>query len=565
MGRARRMAPATWLAAATAIALAGCGSGDRDRSLPTSGTEASAGQVTSQAPVQVSFHAASRFAEQASFGPTPELVAELQAKGFERWLDEQMALPLTPLPQTTAERVYLLGPQEVYPAELSFHTDVEVMNRSLSAPDQLRWRVAWSLSQFIVAAFKTEGELPGWVEWTNLLQRQAFGNYGDTLREVTLNPFMAHFLDNDQNRPKSVECQHCAPNENYARELMQLFSLGVVRLAPDGTPLRDRRGRFIETYTQKDVEELARALTGWQHDPDPPNRPQRNWANWTRPMVPSTWAPERDSGAKQVLGRSLAAGQSAPKDLEDVIATLMAHPNIAPFVALRMIQNLVISDPSPAYVGRVAAVFRNNGRGVAGDMKAVIKAVLLDVEARRGDTPAAADARDGKYREPWLHATGALRGMGCRINPMQYDGKIWLTHGQVFNSPQSVFGYYAPTDRAPGSNLLAPEQRLVGTNELRHRMAHFAGLTWNWPANVYDTTVLKAAGCQPEAFIAAHARSPAAFLDLVSQRYFRGAMSPVLRSMLMEQLRLSKQIDPLAGAMFTLDHALSTAAYGVMR
>jgi len=553
----------TVVLAASAI---GCGGG---RSPPAAepgiARESSGGQVASPASPKVSFHAASRFAEQASFGPTPALVAELQAKGFERWIDEQMALPVVPWSQDVAERVYQIPQNADYPPEFSFHTDVEMMRVSLSAADQLRWRVAWSLSQFIVAAFKTEGELPGWIEWTNLLQRQAFANYGDTLREVTLNPFMAHFLDNDQNRPKSAACPACAPNENYARELMQLFSLGVVQLAPDGTPLRDRRGRFLETYTQKDVEELARALTGWQHDPEPPERPRRNWANWTRPMVPSTWAPERDDGAKKVLGRSLPAGQGARKDLDDVVSLLLGHPNIGPFVAQRMIQQLVTSDPSPAYVARVAAVFRNNGQGVAGDMKAVIKAVLLDAEARRGDHPAAAAPRDGKYREPWLHATAVLRGMGCSNNPLHRDGQIWLVHGQVFNSAQSVFGYYAPTDRAPGSNLLAPEQRLVGTSELRHRMGMLTGLAYDWRRNTWDTAALTAAGCQPEPFLSAYTRSPSALVDLLSVRYFRGTLTPALRNTLLEQVRLSAPAGPLTAVMATLDYAHSTAAYGIIR
>jgi len=516
---------------------------------------------------KVTYYAASRFAEQASFGATPELVAELQAKGFEAWIDEQMALPVTPIDAALADGIYQVPASEQIPLELTFTTDREVARRSIGAPDQLRWRVAFSTSNFIVAAFKTKGEVPGWIEWTNLLQRQAFANYGDTLREVTLNAYMAHFLDNDQNRPRSSACPQCAPNENYARELMQLFSIGVVRLAPDGTTLRDERGRPLPTYTQKDVEELARVLTGWQHDPDPADRHPRNWGNWTRPMVASPRPDDRDSGAKQVLGMDFPAGQGAARDLDDAIKVLMAHPNIGPFVALRYIQHLVTSNPSPAYVARVAARFRDNGAGVAGDMKAVLKAVLLDPEARRGDVPGAAHERDGKYRSPWLHTMAALRGMDCKDTLRQRNGLTLLVHGEPFSSSQSVFGYYAPTDRAPGSNLLAPEQQLVSMQELRSRLGFFSGLAHDPSSQGFKVDLLEAGGCNPGAFIDAYQRSPREFVERISQRYFRGAMSPALRNTLETQAtRLQTQSRPPTWAALSLiDQALASAAFGVSR
>ncbi len=220
--------------ALSALLMVGCSDGNH---IAADSQRASAGQVTELATRRVTYYAASRFAEQASFGATPELVSELQAKGFEAWIEEQMALSVLPIDVGLADGIYDVLANVQIPLDLTFTLDREVARRSIGARDQLRWRVAFSTSNFIVAAFKTKGEVPGWIEWTNLLQRQAFANYADTLREVTLNSYMAHFLDNDQNRPRSSACPQCAPNENYARELMQLFSLGVVRLASDGRPV----------------------------------------------------------------------------------------------------------------------------------------------------------------------------------------------------------------------------------------------------------------------------------------------------------------------------------------
>ena len=542
--------------------LAACGGGTAEA--PPS---PSAGQVVpAAAAAKVSFYAASRFAEQASFGPTPALVAELQAKGFEKWIDEQMALPFVGIDIKPAEAIYVYGNNDKIPQEIHTYFDREIVRLSLAGPDPLRLRVMWSLSSFVVGA-RTKGEMPGHVNWANLLYRQAFGKYSDLLRGATLDRHMAHYLDNDQNRPKSTECPNCAPNENYARELMQLFTIGVIKLNPDGSAQRDSRGRFIETYTQRDVEELARALTGWTTDQNPPTRPQRNWGNWGKPMVPSTWPPERDAGKKLVMGRTFAAGQTVAKDLDDIVDMLMTHPNIAPFVSQRLIQQLVKSDPSPAYIERVAAKFRNNGSGVAGDLKAVVKTLLLDPEARRGDNPSNARAEDGKFKEPWLHRVGAFRGLNCTTNPKSADGNYWSAYNQQAFRPDSVFGYYAPSDRAPGSNLLAPEQRLLNSNELTTRLGELNWMRWNSVTQVQDSSQLRNAGCEVDALISAYSQSPKAYLDLVSARYFRGAMPPTLRSNIEQLIRQPQwnANDPSEGAMRMLAFALSTPYYGVSK
>lgn len=543
------------------LVLGACGGGQAPQGPAPS---PSSGQVAPPAAAgKLSYYAAARFAEQASFGPTPALVAELQAKGFEKWIDEQFALPASQIDVSP----YLSFKDPTPDADWTRYRS-EFPNLAAGAADQLRLRVSWSISQFLTISDR-KGDLVGALYWINLLQARALGRYDELLYQASIHPMMGQYLDNIQNRPKSSECPDCAPNENFARELMQLFSIGVNKLKPDGTPERDARGRLIETYTQRDVEELARVLTGWEPDPNPPNRTNRNWANWAKPLAATTWPPLRDTGAKRVLGRDFPAGQSQDKDLRDAIDLLMKHPNSAPFVSLRLIQHLVKSNPTPAYVGRVAARFRDNGSGVAGDLKAVVKAVLLDAEARAGDHPATARSDDGKFKEPFLHALGLWRGLGCRVVPSASWGGVTLGGQTPFNA-ESVFSFYAPTDRAPGSNLLAPEQRLLTGKELRDRI----GLT-EWPT-VWDPRThtrtyrhFDHTGCDLAGLRTAFASSPRAFNDYLTGRYFRGAMPPTLRSNIEQMMKEPwppwNKNDPGEGALRMLGFALATAYYGVSK
>ena len=550
---------------ATQVLLTACGGGTNPDTPLAAAPQDSAGQVAARATAtKVSFYAASRFAEQASFGPTPALVAELQAKGFEAWIDEQFGLSPSQVDTTPFQ-----GFVDPKPAAENRAYQTAFTNAFIAAPDQLRLRVSWSLSQFITVSDR-KGDSVGVVYWHNLLQRQALGRYDDLLVQVSINPMMGQYLDNNQNRPKSAECGGCAPNENFARELMQLFSIGVSKLNPDGSTIRDGRGRIAESYTQKDVEELARVLTGWEMDPVPAGRPQRNWANWAKPMTATTWPPTRDSGAKLVLGKSFPAGQSQAKDLRDAVDMLMAHPNIAPFVSLRLIQHLVKSNPTPAYVARAAAKFVNNGSGVRGDLKAVVKTILLDAEARAGDSPITARSDDGKLREPMLHRMAAWRGLGCTATPRTNWDDVAVAFSQRAFNPESVFSFYAPTDRAPGSSLLAPEQKMVTANELTDRLnALDWPRRWDNVAQTNDVSRFAAAGCQTDQITAAFSLGAKPYLDFISARYFRGTMPPTLRSNVEQFMRLSNPPwninHPIEGSMRMLGFALATPYYGVIK
>lgn len=474
----------------------------------------SAGQVAVVPAPKASYYAAARFLEQASFGPTPADIERVRAIGFEAWIDEQLRLPPTLL-DGSSMRDYdeVANPRERQLAHWRFLD--QWFAGALAGPDQLRQRVSWSLSQFIVVSLVNSHPF-GILEYHNLLQRMGLGRYRELLHAVSMSGAMGLFLDNVSNRsPKA--CSDCAVNENFARELMQLFSIGLVQLDIDGRPRRDAKGRVIESYTQEDVVDMARALTGWEF-----NYSSRGFVYLGLPVV-AVNPPLHDSDAKTVLGVHFPAGQSAQHDMDRAMDLLAAHPNTAPFISFRLIQHLVASNPSPAYVARVARVFRDNGRGVSGDLAAVVKAILLDAEARRGDIPGVDAAAFGKIREPLLFHTAMLRGLGCRKVPLEPRiGAPFFPELQVPYHAPSVFGFYAPTDAAPSSNLLAPEQRLLLGSELRERFSFLQHIEKLW------APALATAGCRLDLFADAASFSMRDFNALVSRTWFRGALPPTL-------------------------------------
>ncbi len=528
------------LGAALVAALAGCGRDGAEPAAPT--LHASTGQVKPVAVNPVSRYAASRFADQVSFGANKALVDDIASKGFAAWIDAQFALPVKPVDATP---VKFDTPETWRYVHRTFYQE------AIGGSDQLRQRVNFALSQIVVVSIRKVNGYGGLLYY-NLLSEHAFGNYGALIQAISTSPAMGEYLDNIQNRPTSPQCPSCAPNENYARELMQLFTLGVVKLNLDGSVQRDANRMPIETYTQKDVQELARALTGWNYSVEGYGTSQ---ARYEGKLVPDSWEPTHDRGAKLLLGSTIASGGDASRDLEAAVAILMAHPNVAPFVSLRLIQHLVTSNPSPAYISRVATVFNNNGSGVRGDMKAVIKAILLDAEARRGDQIGAGLTSAGKMREPYLWYMGLLRGLDCK-RPLEWEPGNLASPSQIPLTADSVFSYYAATDRAPGSNLLAPEQRLLNASEFASRLG---GLSIHNESRAAD------AGCDTAPYARALTTSPAAFADLVSERFFRGAMPVVLRQNLIDLAPVIWGDSNHAKAMSLLLYALASPYHGVIR
>jgi uncharacterized protein (DUF1800 family) len=540
---------------ALAAALLACSGHDQPGAAAVPAPALASGQVGGSS-AKATPYAAARLADQASFGATPALVSGISQQGLAAWIDRQLELAPT---QIDPAPVKVYNSQDRKQSnQAAIYTAEKMVGAMLAGEDQLRLRVTWAMSQFlVVSGAKVENYAA--LLYLNMLQRHAFGNYADLIRDLTLHPPMGVYLDNVQNRPISDECPWCAPNENYARELLQLFTLGVTRLNPDGTVQRDAKGRPIETYTQDDVEDLTRALTGWQLANE---TSQYDYGRFAGVMKEDDWSVAHDRGAKTFLGKTIPAGGSATSDLDQLVRILMEHPNIAPFVSLRMIQHLVTSNPSPAYVGRISAVFRNNGKGVAGDMKAVIRAILLDPEARQGDQQAAAPPSFGKVREPVLWYTGLLRGLGCKLPLRWGPNSDGLEPGVVTPPIQqpffaaSVFSFYLPTDRAPGSNLLAPEQRLLTAEELANRVGGYS---------TNDLGTWTKAGCNIDEIGRAFNSSPRALVDLISERYFRNAMPPTMRQSLADLAPVIWGVTPEHKALMLLHLALASPEYGAIR
>lgn len=503
----------TILAVFACLGLAACGGGERTRE--PSGQANVDGQVSSTVSVGTSYYQAARLLEQASWGPTPSSIAEIQQLGVEGWIDRQLSLPPTTFN----------APRFVIDHDINNRAQADqasgwfrsrVVDAALGSSDQLRQRVAWAFFNFIPIGFV---QPYGQTEYYNLMQRGALGNFKDLLREVTLNPAMGFFLNNDQNEASR-------PNENYARELMQLFSVGLVLLNQDGTTRRDARGAPMETYTQFDVKEATRALSGWGSVWEQ-NLPRSNFNNFGKRMVPKTRDGAHDSGAKRVLGKDIPAGQNAERDLESLLDILLTHPNTAPFVSRRLIQSLVTSDPTPAYMNRVSTVFTQT----RGDIKAVVRAILLDPEARTADNPTQISARVGKIKEPFLSYTMTLRGMGCRSVVPDRNNRVRpaSSNQNPFEAP-SVFGYFSPTHKTPESLKAAPEEKLLTGQEFNRRVG---GMDWE----LQQPDLFRSAGCEIDKIESIARESDEALIAFIAQRYLRGAMPPPLRLSMQTLLR----------------------------
>lgn len=507
--------------ATAAVLLSACGgSGDRDVTALQSNLD---GQVARSvgAPPVVTHYAASRFLEHASMGPSPDSVGRVRTLGLQGWIDEQLKKPASQIVTPTDLINFDQNADQARNARMWVAHNNAMFDMAIGADDQLRYRVTWVLSNFLVTSTRRISPYGGSEYW-NTLMGSAFGSYGALLKTITLSPAMGNFLDNNQNTKSNL-------NENYGRELMQLFSVGMVMLNPDGSVKRDAAGKPIETYSQRDVIEMTRALTGWNFVPLPEAvrsiRNNPNWANFAVTMAPRD-ASQHDTDAKVVLGKTIPAGGNAAKDLDAVVEILMNHPNTAPFVSLRLIQGLTTSDPSPAYLARVSSVFTQT----KGDLAAVVRAILMDTEARAGDVPGKGPTHFGRIREPFLLHTSVLRGMSCRLATRR-SGQTNEVNLMTEKRPlyaESVFNFYPPNHRAPGSNLLAPEQKTLLSSEFSSRLGRYG----DWQ----DEQLLLAAGCEIAPFKQAIAKSDDALMDLLSERYFRGAMPGPVRQGLKDGL-----------------------------
>ena len=443
----------TALAAAllgTAV-LAGCGGG-ADAPPPVAGSSGPApapAPAPPPPPVKPSQAQASRFLAQAGFSAGSADIGTITTQGYQQWLNNQFALtPSKPSawswiqPQLTVENLY------------SGWSDFSLWRRLISSPDQLRQRVVLALSEIFVISTSSlsayDRESMAAAYW-DMLEQNAFGTYRQLLEAVSLSCGMGSYL-NMRGSIKVNPKTGGQPDENYAREVMQLFSIGLVELNPDGSSKRDAKGQEIYTYTQEQVTAFAAVLTGWNFDLAKGVSQTADPSFVTRPMVndPNKFS----SGDKNVLGTTIPASADGPTALGMALDVLCNHPNNGPFIGRQLIQHLVSSNPSPAYVSRVSAVFNNNGKGVRGDMRAVINAVLMDVEAR---TPPSGPA-NGKLREPivrfvqWARTFNLSSPSGLWRISNQSDPASRL--GQSPLRAPSVFNFFAP-DYVPTNSILS--------------------------------------------------------------------------------------------------------------
>ena len=432
---------------------------------------------------------AARFLIQSAFGPdlappngTPPNLAEVTSLGFAGWIDDQFTRPIGYIQPwvdwatTNAEPIQLYGNWKEFSwwARAMGAPKLRPDSPTNTIPDPLRQRVAFALSEILVTSDRPEQlavEPQGVANYYDLMERHAFGNYRDLLVDVALHPVMGIYLSHLGNQ-KQVPGSNIFPDENFAREIMQLFTIGLWELHPDGTRVLDTNGQPVATYDNGDITELARVFTGLSFGNNA--NFQLYPRDFTVPM--KCWDEFHDCNAKTLLGglpvpaRTPSANSNGIAGMADVnaaVSNLFAHPNVGPFIGTRLIQRLVTSNPSTGYVARVAAAFANNGSGVRGDMKAVVKAILLDPEAR--DPIMMTQPAWGKLREPFLRVVNFARAFNAASTSGHYAlDQFTLDHGQDPMSAPSVFNFFLPGHSPPGpitqAGLVAPEFQIINAS-----------------------------------------------------------------------------------------------------
>lgn len=435
------------------------------------------------------YSAASRFLSQATFGADSAEIKKVAEQGIEKWLDDQLNLP-----NSFSLENYVLGLHQAYVDSLNrtdpynrtilttnpsdWYFDVAWFQGSMSAADILRWRVAFALSEtFVISRFSNFGNNPyALASYYDVLMKNSFGNYRALIDSVTYHPSMAVYLTYMNNQATNINGK-IFPDENYARELMQLFSVGLYELNNDGTTKTDASGNLIPTYGNDDISELAKVFTGlsWGDSRYLSDGPKNNWSYTKRlkffPINDSdaiknptkrnpTIVDGHEYGTKTFLGSTIPARPIAQgeQDIQDALNIISNHPNVGPFISRRLIQRLVTSNPSPEYIGRVATIFNNNGSGIRGDLKAVVKAVLLDPEARNCECEDKAFA--GMLREPFVRYMNLVKGLELKATGGVFRNRMNEVYNETeqrpLNSP-SVFNFFLP-DYIPDGDLKAAEK-----------------------------------------------------------------------------------------------------------
>ncbi len=476
---------------------------------------------------------AARFLTQASFGiKSSAQVQEVREKGYPLWLWEQIntgtALQTSYLDQQKLRNVGDDGKARET-EEMSYEA---VWQQWLYGTDQLRARTAFALSQIMVISNVAPDIRPyAMSSYMDMLNKNAFGNYRQLLEDVTLHPAMGYYL-NMLNSEKEDPATGARPNENFAREVLQLFSIGLAKLSLDGSQQLDGTGKPIPSFDESVVLGFAKAFTGWTY----PNA--TGWdesdeevsAAWTSAMKP--FASKHSSGEKKLLdGAVIASGGSPQTDMKAALDNIFNHPNVGPFISRQLIQRLVTSNPSRAYISRIASIFNNNGSGVRGDLRAVVAAILLDAEARQATPP----ANFGKQREPVIRFANLLRAMDAKAangrNAIHYLESADNGLGQSPLLSPSVFNFFSPNFRPAGkiaqAGLVAPEFQITTETTVVGGLNFFANL-FSQGGYGYDEDELKL----DTAFLQSKAGDANALIAELNLLFCNGQMSTALQTRL---------------------------------
>ena len=546
-----------WPLALSAVLLAACGGGGGGSENP----------VVPPAPaVPMGKTAAARLLTQATFGPTLAEVESLATQtSAETWLDAQRRAPVS-LQLPYLQQLKANG-EDVFQNQ---RLDIWWRN-SVLGPDQLRQRMAFALSQIFVVSDQAgplNNEVEGLGNYYDLLARNALGNYRQLLEEVTLSVPMGYYLSMFRNQ-KPDAAEGIRADENYAREVMQLFTIGLVQLNADGTQRLDGRGQAIPTYKQADIEGLARVFTGFGPQHERANDPDHEFlfrqTDATRPM--ESWQAWHDTGAKVIVNNTpIPGGLAADAELDMALDVLANHPNVGPFIGKQLIQRLVTSNPTPAYVARVAAVFNDNGRGVRGDLFAVASAILTDEEARNGHL--ANPQRFGKIKEPLLRVTQLWRFFNALGKNGRFDE--WNPEAMLSQAPlrsNSVFNFYRPDYRPVGTltnnDMACPECQITHeasitnqTNEMDSTTVRYRWSGGEGRSFYNERSVLL--DYRPWEARVSDAALPA-FLDDLNTVLLGGRMTAAYKTALMNYVLAVPASDP-GNRLYELTHLLSGSA-----
>ena len=449
------------------------------------------------APVQATFDTAARFSTQAAFGPNPEVVLHIQQTGLSGFIQEQLQLPGVVYPMDGSGR----APRSLF------------LQGATQGMSLLRLRSAWALRSYIDVP--NAGFYAGVAEWEQKLETGAFGNYRDLMTAIASDPLIGTGLNLAGNVAPSDPTQH--PDQNFARELMQLFTLGTTLLNDDGTPKLDSNGQPLPTYDQNTVIELSRIFTGWELHPVV-NQASTLWGvDYSQLLV--AVESEHDTGSKTLFGTTvIPANGTTTQDRDLALNAIFAHPNLPPFVSRILIQKLVKSSPTPAYVQRISDVFKDDGNGTRGNLAAVITAILLDPEARSGDSNPSPD--DGFVQEPLLFETFALSALQNSGTDDQFS--YWPQNiGENFWILPSVFSFYSPSYLIPGTTINSPEFSLLNNATSVHRSQLLWGIVTGQQPGLNPN---------PNAWLYQNFHDVSSLIEALNHLLYHGTMSPAEQS-----------------------------------